>query len=70
MWNLKYDTNEHIYKTEINSQKWRTDLQLPRARVGEGWDGSLGINRSKLLQRGWVKTRPYYIAQGIIVNIL
>ena len=20
MWNLKYDTNEHIYKTEIDSQ--------------------------------------------------
>ena len=20
IWNLKYDTNEHIYKTEINSQ--------------------------------------------------
>ena len=25
MWNLKYDTNEHIYETETDSQTWRTD---------------------------------------------
>ena len=24
MWNLKYDTNEHIHETE--AQTWRTDL--------------------------------------------
>ena len=29
MWNLKYDTNEHIYETETDSQIWRTDLRLP-----------------------------------------
>ena len=32
MWNLKYDTNELIYKTETDSQTHRTDLWLPR-----GW---------------------------------
>ena len=42
MWNLKYDTNELIYKTETDSQ--RTDLWLPRGRgMGEGWSGSLGL---------------------------
>ena len=30
MWNLKYDTNEPIYKTEIDSRTRRTDLWLPR----------------------------------------
>ena len=35
MWNLKYGTNELIYKT---------DLQLPKGRgVGEGQSGSLGL---------------------------
>ena len=29
LWNLKYDTNEHIYETEIDSQIQRTDLWLP-----------------------------------------
>ena len=31
-WNLKYDTNELIYETEIDSQ--RTSLWLPRCK---GW---------------------------------
>ena len=34
MWNLKYDTNEFIYKIEIDSQIYRTDLWLPRVGVG------------------------------------
>ena len=41
MWNLKYGTNEPIYRTEIDSQTWRIDLWLPRGRRKE-WDG-LGI---------------------------
>ena len=36
MWNLKYGTNEPIYKTETDSQAQRTDLWLPR---GGEWDG-------------------------------
>ena len=36
-WNLKYDTNELIYKTEIDSQIQRTDLWLLRERaMGQG----------------------------------
>ena len=34
-WNLKYDTNELIYKTEINSQTLKTNLWLPK---GKGWE--------------------------------
>ena len=31
MWNLKKDgTNELIYKTEIESQMWKTNIQLLR----------------------------------------
>ena len=47
MWNLKYDTNEPIYKTERQTQ--RVDLWLPK---GEGsWGGKdwkFGINKCKL----------------------
>ena len=32
MWNLKYDTNDSIYKTETDSQTDRTDL-LPKGGV-------------------------------------
>ena len=44
MWHLKYDTNEHIYKTKTDSQIQRTDLWLPRGRgVGGRRIGSLGL---------------------------
>ena len=33
MWNPKYDKNEHIYKTETDSQK--TNLQLPKGKKGD-----------------------------------
>ena len=32
MWNLKYDTNELVYKTETDSQIQKTNLQLPREK--------------------------------------
>ena len=30
LWNLKYDTNEHIYSSETDSQTQRTKWWLPR----------------------------------------
>ena len=39
MWNLKNGTNEPIYRTETDSQTWRTGL--PRGR-GREWYG-LGV---------------------------
>ena len=37
MQNLKNDTNELIYKTETDSQTWKTNLQLPKGKgLGEG----------------------------------
>ena len=32
MWNLKYDTNELIYETEIDSQSQNTNLWLPKGK--------------------------------------
>ena len=43
-WNLKKknDTNDFIYKREIDSQTWRTNLQLPGETMG-GKRPSLGL---------------------------
>ena len=43
VWNLKYDTTEHIYKTKTDSQTYRTDFSLPREGLGEGRTGSWGL---------------------------
>jgi len=34
MWNLKNDTDELIYKTEIDSQTVKTNLWLPKGKGG------------------------------------
>ena len=36
MWNLKYDTNELIYKTQTDSQTQKTNLWLPKGKEGGG----------------------------------
>jgi len=44
MWNLKYDTNQHIYEAKTDSQIKKTDLLLPRGMgVGKGRTGNLGL---------------------------
>ena len=44
MQNLKYNTNELIYKTETGSQTQRTDSCCQGGRVvKERWIGSLGL---------------------------
>ena len=57
MWNLKYNTNEHIYETD--SQTYRTDL-LPRwVGAGEGKIGSLGLaDANYYIQNGLKKQGP------------
>ena len=35
MWNLKYGTDEPIYRIETVSQTWRADLWLPREKRRE-----------------------------------
>ena len=41
MWNLKQDTNELIYETEIDSRTQKTGLWLPKGK-GDGGD-KLGV---------------------------
>ena len=48
MWNLKKkkksNNNELIYKTETDSQTWKTNLGLPKGKVGGGINLEFGIN--------------------------
>jgi len=54
-WNLKYDTNAHIYKTKRESRTQRTDRWLPR---GWGRDGVGGwLSRHKLLYIQWISSK-------------
>ena len=66
-WNLKYGTNEPVYKTKIDSQIQRTDLWLPRGkRVGQGCIGSLGwvdVNYS-ILYTGWINNTVLLYSTG------
>ena len=43
MWNVKYDTNEHIYETETDSQTEQTCGCQGGGAEGEGRIGSLGL---------------------------
>ena len=70
MQNLKYDINELIYKSEIDSKTWRIDLWLPRGWVWGELDWKAGVSRCKLLYIGWINTRSYCITQENVFNIL
>ena len=50
-WNLKYNTNEPVYKKETYSQTQRTDLWLPtrRGKERDGLHCELGVSRCKQL---------------------
>ena len=70
MWNLKYDTNESIYQTEIDSQTIENRLVVSKAR-GEGgmaWESE--ISRYKLLYMGWINNKVPLYGTGTIFNIL
>ena len=46
---LKSNTNELIYKTEINSQTQKRNLKLPKGKAERGINWEFGINRFILL---------------------
>ena len=47
MQSLKQDTNECIYKTEIDSQTQRKGLWLPKNKMGEELVTDLGLADTK-----------------------
>ena len=63
MWNLKYDTNEPVYKTDTENR-----LVVAKGHAGE-MEWEFWVSRCKLLYTEWV-TRLYCIAQKTTFNIL
>ena len=68
MWNLKHDTNEHIYETERDSQTYRADV-LPRRRgSGEGKEWEVGVSRCKLVYTDWINNRVLLYSTGCYIQ--
>ena len=61
MQNLKYDTNEPIYKTETDSETWKSRLVVAE---GEEWTGSLRVSRCKLLHLEWINSKVLLHSTG------
>ena len=53
MWNLKYGTNEPVYKTERLTDT-ENRLVVAKGRGGGGKDWEFGVSRCKLLHIGWI----------------
>ena len=49
MWDLKYNTDQHIYETKTDSQTQRTDVVAKGFRGGRGMEWEVGVSRCKLV---------------------
>ena len=70
MWNLRYDTNQPIYKTET-----LTDIENRLVVAKWGWRGSgmdweFGVSTCKLLHLEWIRNEVLHTSQGILSNLL
>ena len=71
MWNLKYGTNEPIYKTEIDSETENRLVAAKWERGGSGLDWEFVVSRCRLLHLEWISNEaPCCIAQRTISNHL
>ena len=69
MYNLKYDTNELIYKTEIDQQ---TENRLVVAKgewEGSGMDWEFGVSRCKLLHLEKISNKVLLYSTGKCLGI-
>ena len=62
MWGLKYDSNQHIYKTKTDSQIQRIDLCCQGG--DRGGMGEFGISRGKLLYIGGINNKVLLYSTG------
>ena len=70
LWNLKYDTNEPIHKTEKDSQTENRLVDVMGAELGEGKSRRFGLAGVNYYIEDGQTTRSCYIAQEMILNIL
>ena len=64
MWHLKYNTNEHIYETETDSDiENRLVVAKGKGKWG-GKDWEFGVSRCKLLYIGWITNKDLLYSTG------
>ena len=66
MWNLKYGTNDSIYKTEADHGHG----EQPCSCQGRGMDGEFGVGRCKLLHLEWISNAVLLYSTGNHVQSL
>ena len=70
MWNLKYGSNEPIYKTNRLTDIENRLVVAKAEGEGSGMDWEFGVGRCKLLHFEWLSMQSYCIAQETISNFL
>ena len=70
MWNLKYATNELIYKTEADSQTQKTNLWLPKEKDGRGISQELVISGYKVLYIRQINNKVLLYSTGKYIQYL
>ena len=65
MWNLKYSTNQHTYKTEQTHRYIENRLVFAKEHERLGREGSrVGNSRGKLLYTGWINNKVLLYSIG------
>ena len=70
VWNLKYGTDEPIYRTETDSQTQTAVLFLPTegGKRGNGMNWEFKVNICKMLYLEWIDHQVLLYIQGTISN--
>ena len=68
MWNLKYNTNEHICQTKTDSQNRLVVTKGEGSGGGKNWE--FGISRCKLLYIGWINNKVLLYSTGNYIQYL
>ena len=70
MWNLKKDTTERIYKTEINPQTQKTSLMINKGESGGRINQAFGIDIHTLLCTKQINNKDLLQSTGNYVQYL
>ena len=65
MWNLKYDTNKVLYKTETDSD---IENRLVGRRGGGGMEWEFGVSRCKLFHIEWLNNKVLLYSTGSYIQ--
>ena len=70
MRNLKCGTSESTYKTETDSQTWKTDMWVLRGGGEGGMNREFGVSRCKLLHLEWISKEALLYSTGNYIQSL